>query len=234
MSSFRRGRVVSVAVLGAMCAMMPVQALTLIDVSGPNNSSTITDVLSNNPGVAFTLASAHNNVSIGVSLLAFGGSGDWNLNAFLTTQIGPGTTAASHEVASVSQVITVPGSPFAAPYTITPTTIFSGLNLAAGTYYLTLSGTYNTQNAWWAGSPTADLSTVTSSGASVAAPYYYFSLPDFSYLPSSPFPVFSNAYGYWFSVTGDLVESNVPEPWSGALLLAGWIVLFPLRRSLRR
>ncbi len=147
--------VVFVATAG-LFTMMPAKAATLIHASGPNNVGTSFNPLSNVNGVAFSLATDTNNVSVEISLLAFGGSGDWNLEAFLTTQVGPGTTAASHEAASLSQTITVPGSPFINPYTITPVTIFSGLNLPAGSYYLTVSGTFNTQNAWWVSSPTAD------------------------------------------------------------------------------
>lgn len=232
MSSFRTSRCVFASAIAIVCSMMPAQAITLIDVSGPNNFGTITEALSNNPGVGFSLASAHANVSIVVPMAAFGGSGDWNLKAYLTTQLGPGTTAGSHEIAALTQTITVPGSGFTPPYTITPMTVFSGLNLSAGNYYLTLSGTFNTQNAWWVGSPTADLNTTAAGGAAVTEPYYYIALPE-SYLPASGVNT-STFYGRWFTVTGDPVQTGVPEPASIALTLAGGLVLLHLRRSTPR
>lgn len=233
MLSFRLGRFVPAAVLAASLGMMPGKALTLIDVSGPNEDNKAqATVLSNNLGVGFSLANAFNNVSISASLLSFLTEGNWNLVAYLTTQIGPGTNAVSHEVASLAQTITLPGSNLSAPWTITPVTIFSGLNLPAGNYFLTLSGTFNTNNAWWVSSPDADRTIVTAGGSAVTASEYFMGSPD-SYLPASGFSSIGG-FGYWFSVTGDPVDNNIPEPATAVLTLAGCLVLLHLRCSTPR
>ncbi|MFN7933782.1 MAG: hypothetical protein U0R19_10665 [Bryobacteraceae bacterium] len=219
--------VVAVAAV-ALFVVTPARSAILINASGPNNVGTTFHYLGNNNGVGFSLASDTNNVSVEVSVSTFGGSGDWNLVAFLTTQVGPGTTAASHEVASLSQTITIAGSSFLNPYTITPVTVFSGLNLLAGDYYLTLSGTFNTQNGFWVSSPTADATTSTSAGALVIAPYNSAGAPDPVYLPASLFTGAAD-YRLWFTVTGDPVESNVPEPGTAGIMLAGCVLLFGLQ-----
>jgi len=211
---------------------MPVQAITLIDVSGPNDVATATTSLGNNVGVAFSLASDTNNVAVSVGLVSFFGGGDWNLEAYLTTQIGPGTTAASHEMAGLAQTITLPGSALFPPYTITPFTVFSGLNLLAGDYYLTLSGAFNTANAFWVLSPDAAAITATAAGSAVIDASYVvgFSEP---YLPANG-PSDLADYKAWFTVTGDPVDNPVPEPTTTALTLIGGLVLLHLRRSTPR
>ncbi|MBL8218206.1 MAG: PEP-CTERM sorting domain-containing protein [Bryobacterales bacterium] len=201
-------------------------------MSGPNDVNTATSGLSNNMGVAFSLANDTNNVSISVGLVSFHGGGDWNLEAYLTTQIGPGTTAASHEVTSLAQIITLPHSDTFPPFTISPFTVFSGLNLSAGNYYLTLSGTFNTANAWWVSSPDANASTTTAAGSTVIDPAYMLGIPE-PYLPSS-FVGDIDGYKLWFTVTGDPVDNNVPEPTTTALTLIGGLVLLHLRRSTPR
>lgn len=187
------------------------RAGTLVEVSGPNDIGTTFSSLGNNDAVGFSLASAQTNVSVSVSLAAFT-AGDWNLQAFLTRQIGPGTTAVAHEVASSATVITLPGSTFLPPYTITPYTVFSGLNLAAGNYYLILSGTFNTTNVFWVSSPSADVITSTTGGSAVILGQGQAGDPN-AYLPASQFPT-SGDFDFWFKVTGDpVIDPNaVPEP----------------------
>jgi hypothetical protein len=60
--------------------------------------------------------------------------------AYLTDQIGPGTTVANQLAFNPSVEVGSPGT----------YSIFSGLNLNAGTYYLVLSTTSTSENAAWA------------------------------------------------------------------------------------
>ncbi len=119
-SSFRISRIVLSAALTVACTKLA-KADTLIDVSGPNTAGTLTTgatVLSNNPGVGFSLAADYNNVAITVPLVSFYGGGDWNLEAYLTRKIGPGTTPIPDEVAPLSQSITLLGSDTVNPFTL--------------------------------------------------------------------------------------------------------------------
>lgn len=223
------------SILAGMCAVLPLQnaqAVTLLDVSGPNDITAATQSLGNVPAIGFSIASDYTNVSITVPLMAFGGGGLWNLQAFLTTQIGPGANAADHEIVSSQQQIAVAGSGFAPPYTLTPYTVFSGLNLAAGTYFLTLGGTFETATAFWAGSPLGSLSVNTAAGVNVVAHSMSGTLPA-PYLPASFFLNTAegpNAFGLWLTVTGDPVLSTVPEP-AAFLLVALGIAAFVGFRS---
>lgn len=200
--------------LFAALVVRAAQGATIVDVSGPNDVTTTTSILSNNMMVGFTAATGYTNPSIAVSLLSFFGGGDWKLPAYLTDQVGPVITAAN-EIAATSALISIPDSPLFPPYTITPYNVFSRLTLPAGTHYLILSGTSQTANVWWVASPAGIQSVITDLGASVINPFAFGSLPD-PYLPASFFVDFQNLH-LWFTVTGDAV-AEVPEP--STLLLA--------------
>ncbi len=82
------------------------------------------------------------NLSVTVSLRSFTvGPALQSVNAFLTDAIGPGTTAAD-QIAST--LLPLPSILFPA----TKFTLFSGLNLAPGNYYLTLAGTAPMGPGW--------------------------------------------------------------------------------------
>ncbi len=206
-------------------------AATILAVSGPNDASTTFDVLSNHLAVGFSLSTEHTNVDIIATLAAFDPGGNWNLTAYLTTQIGPGTTAAN-EIASSSSVITLAGSQVTAPYTFSPQTIFSGLSLGPGNYYLLLSGTFSTTNAWWVSSASSGLTTTGSGAATVLAPYLYGAGAPDPYLPAGNFTSGSGAaFGFWFSISGEAVES-VPDPGTAVFALPGFVLIWLLRRRL--
>jgi hypothetical protein len=204
------------------------QAATIVSVSGPNDISTNFTSLGNNLMVGFSTTTAYTNVAVSVSLNAFFGGGDWNLAAYLTDQVGPGTTAVN-EIASSSSVISIPGSPLFDPYTITPYTVFSGLTLPAGSYYLILSGTFETATVNWVGYPTAGLSVFTEPGAAVTRSFTQAGAPD-PYLPASDFGDFQGA-GLWFTVTGD---AAIPEPSTVAMCLGGVLALAGTQLRRRR
>jgi hypothetical protein len=97
---------------------------TIVSVSGPLVGGFYP--LSNSLVAAssWTSARTYSDVDI-AALLTGGGQGV----AYLMTQIGPGTTIAS-EIARNS---------FSFPSSIAPVSLFSGLTLPAGTYYLVLA-----------------------------------------------------------------------------------------------
>ena len=220
----------AVATLFALLAAPPVKGATIVEISGPNDENTAFTFLGNNLLVSFSTPVDYLNVSIGVSLIVFGGSGDWNLNAYLTNQVGPGTTALANEIASVSTLVSIPGSGFGPPYTITPYTVFSGLDLAAGDYNLILSG----GGASWAGNTNAFSNKTENGGAMITRTYASNGGVAVAYLPEG---VFTDVEGQnlWFKVTGDRASvSDVPEPSTLALFGIGAMTLGAIRRRRTR
>jgi hypothetical protein len=208
------------------------QAATVVSVSGPNDINTAVTTLGNSLAVGFSLGSSYTNGSVAASLIAFGGGGTWNLDAYLTTRVGPGTTAAD-VVAHRAETITIPGSSYSTPYNITPFTVFSGLNLNAGSYYLILAGTYGTANVSWVETRASVTTTALDAGASVLATALMAAGDPF--LPASGFIDISGDIGnsFWYDVTGDRVLTGTPEPTSMALCVVPLLSLAG-RRLLRR
>jgi hypothetical protein len=152
-------------------------------------------------GISLITTEAYINVDVSISLA--GDSGGMAI-AYLTTKIGPGTTTAN-QIASTS--FDFPSTPSLAP-------IFSGLNLAAGTYYLIIEETAegSSGNGLWNGTPSPDANlaaNVTDNGE-----YSYFNSTS-GYIPAAPFSRSSINY-LDFAITG----SAVPEP------AAAWLALF--------
>jgi len=204
------------------------QATTILSVSGPNSGEIAVQLFFNQQAsaVGFLTSIDYINVDISISLTSFSAVGEWDLDSYITTQIGPGTTIAD-EIANASQHVSIPSSPFSPPLLITPYTLFSGLTLPAGTYYLTVRGTYvSGGSAGWIASPNADLNVVADTGASIVAANLGGIVID-PYPPASLFLDSSsgtNGSGLWFTVTGDAVE-GVPEPYTIALCFGGLLVL---------
>ncbi len=116
-----------------MAASMAHAQTTIVSVSGvnyglilgPANGNVVVDI-------QFSLTQEFNNVSIAAPLL--GGSTGSVADFYLTTQVGPGTTSANAVASSTGVTV-----PFGSQYILT--TIFSGLDLTAGTYNLVFGGT---------------------------------------------------------------------------------------------
>ena len=233
MSYIYRRSLFAVATLFALLAAPPVKGATIVEISG-SDENWAHSPLGNQLLVSFSTPVDYLNVSIGVSLIVFGGSGDWNLNAYLTNQVGPGTTALANEIASVSTLVSIPGSGFGPPYTITPYTVFSGLDLAAGDYNLILSGTFETANVWWVGSSNAFSNETENGGAMITRTFASNGGGAVAYLPEG---VFTDVEGQnlWFKVTGDPASvSDVPEPSTLALFGIGAMTLGAIRRRRTR
>ena len=121
--------------------------------------------------------------------------------AWLTTQVGPGTTLAD-QIAIAS---------FSFPSTANPSDVilFTGLTLAPGTYYLSIGGGMNYWSTW----DCTDQPIVTTDTSVTYNGDFYVYNPDPSYAPASPY-VPTPSITPIFSITGTVV----PEPASLALV----------------
>ena len=150
------------------------------------------------------------NVTITVEIAPGTGSGTSG-TAYLTTQVGPGTTVAE-------QIATAPFSATGAEFTPTLNTLFTGLTLGPGNYYLVLSAS---TSLGWAIS-TGFGSPVTDSGVSLILNASTFTTPPAAYVPAS---IFDNPTGDFREFTAS--GTAVPEP-SPMALLSGALVLMAL------
>jgi hypothetical protein len=125
-----------------------------------------------------------------------------SVTAYLTSQIGSGTTLAD-EVATAT--IAVPG------FGYTYTTLFSNLTLGPGNYFLTLAATdpTNSGTAAWGGFGSQG-HVSTDIGVTWQGDYRVAGVPNLSYPPASEFGTDPSLYG--LEITGDPVTSTVPEP----------------------
>jgi len=140
----------------------------------------------------------YNDVSVYADLTAFGRTSETG-RAFLTTSLGPGTTQA---VASTT--FTFPSSP-------NDLLLFSGLNLTANQYYLSLVGDSPSWGSGWVGSDNP--TTTTGPDASLGSSYGFTS-PGTPFVPSSPTDNGGSIPD--FVVTG----TAIPEPSSYGALAA--------------
>jgi hypothetical protein len=147
--------------------------------------------------VSWSQTSGYSNVTISAALDDLDGPTLTQFAAYLTTSIGPGTTAAQ-QIATANVTAPQVGSP-----TATLTTIFTGLTLPPGTYYLTIYGSVNGPvlgpDCWTfsTGAPTI----VTAAGVA--------GLTDLQVLGVAPYPPASLFHGVsgqdFFQVTGTVI-----------------------------
>jgi len=188
--------------------------LVLTQVLATMASANLIVDISPNAGTSFRVGGPNSQVETmswtqsgsyaGVSISALVGSEDGNpetVTAYLTTAVGP---AAGTPITSAT--VSIPS--VANDSAITPTTLFSGLTLTPGSYYLTLfnSDTTGNVNVRWARGTTATF------GPGVSANGEFFAnatsgTPNTTNPWQSTFAT-SNLYDNGFSVNG----TPVPEP----------------------
>jgi hypothetical protein len=155
--------------------------------------------------------------------------------AYLTNAIGLGTTAAS-VVAQVSFTTPLVGSPTDLNV-VAPVTLFTGLTLSPGTYYLVLGGPNHVlfvDPFDWLGQPNP--TAAIASGFSVGPAFAAFSVsPALDvFEPNNAFVLISATdFGQpFFRLTGDVVQdASVPEP--ATLLLVGGGIAAAIRARKR-
>ena len=169
--------------------------------------------------VGWTMGSTtYTNVTISALLIGDDPSGD-TIDAYLDTQIGPGTTAGADEIASAFD-ISVPSGIF------NTITLLTGVTLQAGdSYYLTLAPDASDEIEW--GIDTSQPNPTVAAGVTeIPAEWCNNDIVGCGdYPPASPF----GAYGDnpIFSVTSD--PSPAPEP-TTAFLMAGGLALLGFLR----
>ena len=188
------------ASLSLASAAFAVNVITIAD-STPGSTGSFS-IATNRPlGVSWTQVRAFSNVTIEAAIGLPSFSGAPTVRAYLTTQIGPGTTQGAHQVAA-SSVLNVPVTTPNVPQPLFA--LFSGLSLGPGTYFLTVfaaPGPGSTGTSAWDG----DVATVTSGVGSTVngSGFYAANSVDGTYAPASPFSL--QAFGPGFlRVTGDL------------------------------
>jgi hypothetical protein len=113
--------------VSALLVAVPCFGQSMVSVTGAAGMDASAAISSTTtPAIPFTLARAYTNVSISLSFRQ-----NAPVKVHLTTQIGPGTTSA-HEL--FTSTVTPPAVP---DYVSANQVIYSGLDLDAGTYYLT-------------------------------------------------------------------------------------------------
>ncbi|MBS1827756.1 MAG: PEP-CTERM sorting domain-containing protein [Acidobacteria bacterium] len=209
---------------------------TVIDVSGPNDATLAVADIAYPQGVGFSLAKDYTNVQITVPLVSFesAAGGSIGFSFYLRKSIGPGAAPFDGDTVTVaSGGFFVAGSALSPPYTLTDLSM-SALSLPAGQYYLVLTGTSSATIARWASSPASVRTVVANDGAIVTDPALSAGGDIDPFPPASVFGDGSGAqgYGFWFRITGDLVDTgaDVPEPATIFLLAAAVPLLFYKRR----
>jgi hypothetical protein len=176
---------------------------------------TLTNFQSNDPeGISWTQTGSYRDVTISAFLSSLGGSGGTG-TIYLTDQIGLGTT-----VANQIAVTTVSGLAFEPA---TATTLFSGLDLGPGTYYLiTASNLGGDGLAWNLYNGAAAIP-----GISGTNNFDEFANGEAAYPPASSFfSVGTNELD--FAVTGNIAAT--PEPSSLILLGTGLVSIVGMTR----
>jgi hypothetical protein len=181
---------------------------TIVSISGPDNGAGFALV-----GLvlipSWTQTSAYTDVAI--SAVVSGVPGD-SFTAYLTTQVGPGTTIAD-EIAEVT--LAYPG------LTDQSVTLFQGLSLPAGTYYLSLSSTLSSHIPdGWATTFSPDVF----SDSGVTLNTFQDAIAFAGVYPPAQTLFIPNGVVPNGDIDGELLQVTgtvMPEPGSSLLLLAG-------------
>lgn len=221
-------RICATSLLGlvALLLLLPISgsAVTIVSQGGPSTNHAGVEISVDEAlDVSWTSANSYSNVAISV-LLGEGADIPEPGLAYLTTSIGPGTTTAD-EVASTAFTYPNPhGGVF---------TVFDGLTLGPGTYYLTLYSPSLPGSAWLV---TGDPVQVTDSASTVGQSSYsvhpaFDVIGPYAYAPALPFVLAQISEQWDFDVTGDPMGTAAPEPAGCSLLILGCLVIILSSRA---
>lgn len=216
-------------------------------IGGVLNAATIVSVQSANlytggfnvnvdqtQAVSWRSTNSYTGVSISIQAIGIPGVTTTG-TAYLTNSIGPGTTNTNLVAAPSSFVVDFTGR----VYTQGPITVFSGLTLGPGTYFLVISSTAPDFNSGFAWASASHAQTVVTApgvdrGVDRIGTTQGLFAPAYNFQPSLFFESSPLAY----IVTGDVNTSNeVPEPSSGALCVCavgGPVFLRMMLRAFRK
>jgi hypothetical protein len=182
-------------------------AATVVAVEGPTN---FTGSIGNNQAqtAGFTTGQAYSDVRISALL---SGLSTEAFDAYLTTDIGPGTTVADQVAFTTVN--------FAGSSTVT--TVFSGLSLPAGIYYLTLFNPRNTNGGW--ASTESPVVTAEPGSSHVFSGYFITNDNPLPFPPAASFVDLTENSGRTHIYSVETVV--IPEPASVILTLAGLCVV---------
>lgn len=225
----------SIATLWLCLTILPAgaRAATLLSVSNGDDFSFLSGSILRGPSnwpnpnffraVQWTQTVAANNVQIRAAVVE---QDSWLLDAYITTALGPLTTPADVVASSTVDVkATPPIDFFAAPPMVT---LFTGLNLNPGTYYLVLATSVLSEtSAAWVGDPQAGATITSAPGFSLGGAYEYAEDLYVPFHPSSRFIQVDQMRGLFWDLT---TPAEVPEPGTLSLLAAG-SVLLAMRRG---
>jgi uncharacterized protein (TIGR03382 family) len=215
--------VLLLVLLAAVPARASVIVVTSSATSNPSNCGGIDYLASWSQSIGYT------GVSISAVLASAPGSGDTAGLAYLMNQIGPGTDA-SNEVAAPQPIVLSAGTPAGW------VSLFTGLDLEAGDYYLVIRNYGVGPDAGaplviWdqGGTSSSDVTTQLGTGVSQPAQPYQLACC-LGYAPSGSYsPGGGKFVAGLFSVTGEAV----PEPAVPALCMAALCAFVWLARRRR-
>lgn len=180
--------------------------------SGPMDSAN-----GNNPfAISWTQSSTFDNVSITADLYNLSGV-DTTGTFYLLDALGPGTTAAVDEIARVSVSSSSAGT--------ATFSLFSGLTLGPGTYYLTYEYDPQTASLFW--SEAVPGATVTLDASVSALTNYVPTGPADPYAPATDFTTASRIFPIFSITSAD--PRTVPEPATWGLLAMALASAFGVR-----
>lgn len=191
--------------------------ITIVSDTGNTQGQSI---LSAAAGEAWTQTGTYSNVTITFRLnggVMFDGTG----TAYLMNQIGAGTTAANEVTAPFAITAPVATSSFI--------TLFSGLNLGPGTYFLLIDGA-NSSTPVGASGTTSPTYTEDAGVSNIHE--MVVTGTEAAFAPASTFSTSTNAF--FFTVTGTAgAASSAPEPGTLAMLGSGFggLILALRRRT---